>query len=103
VTNGVSADKDGKALELLLANAYDYRVSKGPSTYPNWFNLLLFGGFAYCVALSIRPSVAIALGNGETKVRYWRAYSKFILITAPAFVFVTFYWPKIETLLSRLF
>jgi hypothetical protein len=103
LTNGVPADKQGKAIELLLANAFDYHPKKADSKYPNWFFLLLFGGFAYCVALSIKPDVAVAIGHGERKVRFWRGYSKFILITTPTFFFTMFFWPKIESFLKSVF
>ena len=103
LTNGISADKQGKAIELLLANAYDIHPQKAGSKFPNWLLLLTFGGFAYCIALSIKPDVAIAIGRGVGKVRFWRKYSTFILITTPSFVFVTFYWPKIETIIKGFF
>ena len=103
LTNGVPPDKQGKAIEVLLANAFDYHPKKAALKYPNWFFLLLFGGFAYCIALSIKPNVAIAIGHGANKVQLWRKYSKFILITTPAFIFSTFFWPKIEHILKAIF
>lgn len=102
-TNGIPAEKQSKAIQLLLANAYNIYPQKADSGIPNWFFLLLFGGFAYCVALSFKPDVAIAVGRGVEKVRFWRNYSKFILITTPVFIFATFFWPKIQTIIQSLF
>ena len=103
VTNGVSSDKQGKAMELLLANAYNLSPNKPIPAFPNWFYLLLFGGFAYCILLSIKPNVALAIGLGERKVRIWRKYSNIVLITTPSFIFLTFFWPKIEAILKSWF
>ena len=100
LTNGVSSNQQGKAIELLLANAYNLSPTKAPYVLPHWFYLVLFGGFAYCIAISFKPNVAIAIGRGEWMVRFWRAYSKFILITTPTFIFLTFFWPKIEAVLK---
>jgi hypothetical protein len=102
-TNGIPADKQSKAIQLLLANAYNIYPQKTDSGMPNWFFLLWFGGFAYCVALSFKPDVAIAIGRGVEKVRFWRNYSKFILITTPVFIFATFFWPKIQTIIQNFF
>lgn len=103
VTNGIAPDKQGKAMELLLVNAYNLSPSKSISKFPGWFLLLAFGGLVYCILLSIKPDVAVAIGRGEGKVQCWRKYSKFILITAPFFIFITFLWPKIETVLKSWF
>jgi hypothetical protein len=103
ITNGIPADKQSKAIQLLLADAYNIFPQKTDAGIPNWFFLLLFGGLVYCIALSFKPDVAIAIGRGVEKVRFWRNYSKFILITTPVFIFVAFFWPKIQTIIQSFF
>lgn len=103
ITNGIPADKQAKAIQLLLADAYNIYPQQTDTRMPNWFFLLLFGGFAYCIALSFKPDVAIAIGRGVEKVRFWRNYSKFILITTPVFIFLTFFWPKIQNIIQSFF
>src|SRR6185295_17165241 len=103
LTNGIPIEKQGKALELLLAYTFDYHPKTPDLRIPNWCFILFGGGVIYCIALSYKPTIAVAIGRGEEKVKWWRRYSKFILITTPTFVFGTFFWPKLESLLKGLF
>jgi hypothetical protein len=98
----LSVENQGKAIQLLLAKTYGYAPQPIKREFPGWFFLLVFGGFAYCLALSFTPTVSIAIGLGEKKVQFWRRYSTFILITTPLFIFTTFMWPKIEAFLHSI-
>lgn len=102
-TNGIPADKQAEAIQLLLADAYKIYPQTKDTGMPNWFYLLLLGGGVYCIALSFKPEVAIAIGRGVEKVRFWRKYSKFILITTPVFIVGTAFWPKIQTIIQSFF
>jgi len=102
-TNGIALDQQGKALQLLLANVYNIAPNNTLYIIPNWFYLFFIGGGLYSIAFSIRPNVSIAIGKGVRKVRFWRIYSKFILYTFPAFIFTTFFWPKLDDFLKHLF
>jgi len=102
VTNNISGENQGKAIRLLLAKTYGFAPKPIKREFPSWFFVILFGGLAYCFGLSYTPDVSIAIGQGEGKVRFWRRYSKFILITTPMFIFGTFLWPKIEPILKSL-
>ncbi|MGA2801247.1 MAG: hypothetical protein ABSE97_02580 [Verrucomicrobiota bacterium] len=96
----LSTENQGKAIQLLLAKTYGYAPQPIKREFPGWFFVLVFGGLAYCLAFSFTPRVSIAIGLGEKKVQFWRKYSTFILITTPTFIFGTFMWPKIESILK---
>lgn len=100
-TNLSLADQS-KAIQLLLAKSYGYAPQPIKRDFPNWFFVLLFGGFAYCIALSYSPKVCVDIGQGQKKIRFWRKYSTFVLITTPTFIFTTFMWPKIEPILKSI-
>ncbi|MDD5140864.1 MAG: hypothetical protein PHY43_11460 [Verrucomicrobiales bacterium] len=98
----LTAENQGKAIQLLLAKTYGYAPQPIKRNFPGWFLILVFCGLAYCVAFSYAPTVSIAIGLGEKKVQFWRKYSRFILITTPTFIFGTFFWPKIEAILKSI-
>jgi len=103
ITNNVSAQNQSRAIQLLLAKSFDYHPQPIRIIYPGWFYILLLGGFIYVVALSFSPKVTVGVGRGERQVRFWRGYSKFLVITTPCFIFTTFMWPKIRHFIETHF
>jgi len=101
--NGLTPEKHGRALELLLSISVNYRTNPVGVSFPNWFGLFFWGGLIYCIALSFKPEVAIAIGAGDIQVRRWRQYTRFMLITTPTFICGTFLWPKIAAYIQGLF
>jgi hypothetical protein len=103
VTNGVTATNQGKAMELMLMKTFSVYPKVSKTAYPHWFWMLIFGGAAYCIAISLRPQVALSIGRGEKRVKFWRCYSRVVGPTIPLFIFSTIYLPRIEAFLKTLF
>ncbi len=105
LNNGIDQNNLPEALELLLAFQVDYypESSSLEPTIPRWFSVLLFGGFALSIMLSITPSVVIGIGRGQRQARVWKWWLRFVGITLPGFIFTSFFLDDIMKWVNRIF
>jgi hypothetical protein len=93
VQDGVSDDNYSKSIQLILAKTYDINPNDKPMVRPKWHPLLLWGGRIYCLLLLFRPKSTIAVGRGIYYVKCWNIYFKFIIISLPAYIALTYFLP----------
>lgn len=100
LTGGLSDQEVRQAVEVLLQISVGQKTEITPT--PSWLKLLFFGGLGMAVLLSVAPRSSIAVGKGVQAVRFWRSWTQFVGITLPLFLFSTFAWPYLETLVRSL-
>jgi len=101
VKQGVTPDKQQKAIETLLAlqsgspAPIEHRVG-------NRFWFFCIGGTIVCLILSYPPKLVLGLGVGEDRIGYWRAWTRFVFVVVPTFVASNFLWPYVSDVVKRL-
>lgn len=101
--DGISKDETQKALELLLRIETGYPPGKVERKFPTWFKLLFWVGLVISVVLTVRPKLILGLGKGESKIKLWRKWLKFISITVPGLIFGSFLLPYVVQWFARVF
>lgn len=101
--DGLSEDKQLKAIETILVLESGYVPPGQGVATPGWFKILLFGGFIACVVLSIRPKSRIGIGKGQDSINRWRLWMRVVFVVIPGFIFVNIIWPYLGKFLPGLF
>ena len=106
LAGGVQTNEQTRAIEILLALQSDYLSnetrSKLDAANKNSVPLLTLSGTA-CLILSIWPTVELAIGIGENRIKRWKLWLKLAFYTVPGWLFGIFVVPKIEAVLRSLF
>jgi hypothetical protein len=103
IKQGVTADKQQKAIETLLALASDYSAPVAHGlTLTRWFWFFCVGGTIVCLILSYPPRIVLGLGVGEEKIIRWQRWTRFVLVIVPGFVASNFLYPVIVQAIKRL-
>ncbi len=100
---GISDEEVASALELLVR----FHAKEAPQELrvemPSWFAIIVFGGLFVCAMLSICPNLVLGIGRSKSRLGYWRTWLKFVGVTVPSVVFLSFVWPHIVEWLKRVF
>jgi hypothetical protein len=100
IEQGVTPDKQQKALETILALESDY--SKPISYSPGrWFWFFLITGTMATAILAYPPKLELGIGRGEARVERWQRWMKFVFIAIPAFVASNFVWPWLSDVIRK--
>jgi ABC-type Fe3+ transport system permease subunit len=91
--DGLSQEEVLRAVELLLISTAKWAPNVKPIALPAWYKVVLFGGLAASVMLSIRPKVIVGVGRGRQVLDRWRWWMKFVGVTIPGLLFGSFIWP----------
>jgi len=100
--DGVNSSNQSKAVEILLRLSTEYIPPSTPApALPHWVYVFLAVGVVIAAALSISPpGVVIGIGDGQKRVKRWRAWMRLASWTIPAFLFTNVLWPVVVSRLS---
>lgn len=102
LAKGLESKDLTKALELILAFESNYRPGRNPASIPLWFWLVVIGGLAICVMLSVHPYIEFGLGHGKARLRLWNFWTRLVAVTIPIFVFTTVARNLISSVIARI-
>ncbi|HEV2395717.1 MAG TPA: hypothetical protein VGS27_02085 [Candidatus Sulfotelmatobacter sp.] len=99
---GVTQNNQSKAIEILLA--LESKAS-APTAHRlgHWYWFFFIGIFVMGLILSYPPKLVLGLGRGDDKIKYWRAWTKFVFIVVPTFIATNFLWPYLSDLVKKWF
>jgi hypothetical protein len=89
LAKGLESKDITKALEILLALQSSYRTTSVPSGTPSLFWLVALGGLFVCIALSIYPRIEVGWGKGRTRIKVWKWWMGFVMVSIPIFILST--------------
>jgi hypothetical protein len=100
IDQGVTPDKQQKALEIILALESDY---SGPAQGPlgRWFWVFLVSGTFVAAVLAYPPRLEVGIGRGEDRVVRWQKWLRFVFVIVPTFIASNFLWPVVSDLIKR--
>ena len=100
IQNGVTPDKQQKALETMLALQSEYPA---PVQYPigHWFWLFLLTGTVATAILAHPPNLEVGIGRGEDRVVRWQKWMRAAFVFVPTFLASNFLWPLISDFIKK--
>lgn len=97
---GINQNNQAKAIEVLLAlesgGATQQVVTPKISTR---MSVVLIAGALAALMLTIFPRTTVGIGRGERVVKRWRAWTRFVVVLVPTFVFANLIWPLVQALI----
>ena len=91
--DGLTQEELLQAVELLLISTAKWAPNFKHGSVPAWYLIVLAGGLAVSIMLSIRPKVVIGIGRGQPILERWRLWLKFVGVALPAFISASFIGP----------
>jgi hypothetical protein len=86
IQDGVDSTTINRAVELMLIITADYSPSKYKASISSWLaKLAILGGclVVFTLIFSFPPKSHISIGKGETRVRFWKVYTRILSVTIP--------------------
>ena len=86
IQGGVDSTTINRAVELLLVIAADYSPSKYNTSISSWLAKLIklcSCLVAFTLVFSFPPRSHIGIGRGESRVRFWKLYTRILSVTIP--------------------
>jgi hypothetical protein len=100
---GVTVTNQLKAVETILALQSGASPAGVYRAIPVWWFAAFGLGFVACSFFSVQAKPNLAIGKGETLVKRWRWWVKFITVGVPSFVFASFISPWLVSFIKTLF
>jgi hypothetical protein len=101
---GINANNQQKAIELLIAIESDYVPSSAkptpPTRSPQSLITNLLGLFVVSV-VAFFPELCIGIGKGKQYLRWWQTWVRFVSVTVPGLLMARYAWPQLFSVIER--
>jgi hypothetical protein len=101
---GITANNQQKALELLLAIESDYVPPSANPTPPTRSSRSLITNLLGIFAVSVIaffPELCIGVGKGKQYLGWWQTWVRFVSITVPSLLVARYVWPQLFNVIEK--